>query len=107
LPDTVKHANGTPKRLLVESLEGLLPDGIVNRPKQGFVFPFDAWMRGPLRPLCEAHLGEDGLSGRGMFQPAAIQRAWRSFLGGGKDVSWSRLWTLVALDAWLERNPLS
>jgi len=45
LPDSVKQANGVPKRLLVESLDGLLPAEIVNRPKQGFTLPFDPWMR--------------------------------------------------------------
>src|SRR5204863_5580099 len=33
LPDESKVSNGTPKRLLVESLDGLLPDPIVHRPK--------------------------------------------------------------------------
>jgi asparagine synthase (glutamine-hydrolysing) len=101
LPDSVKQTDGVPKRLLVESLDGLLPDSIVHRPKQGFALPFDPWMRGPLRPLCEERLGDRGLAGRGIFKPAQIQRLWRSFLSGGKDVSWSRLWALVVLDAWL------
>jgi hypothetical protein len=37
-------------------------------------------------------------------KPAETRRLWESFLAGGKDVSWSRLWMLVALDAWLERT---
>ena len=104
LPDTMKTSNGTPKRLLVEALDGLLPNEIVNRPKQGFVLPFDPWMRGPLASYCAEHLGAQGLAGRGLFKPAAIRDLWTSFLAGGRDVSWSRLWTLVVLDEWLERH---
>jgi asparagine synthase (glutamine-hydrolysing) len=106
LPDEQKQANGTPKRLLVESLDGLLPADIVHRPKQGFTLPFAPWMRGALRPLCEEHLGERGLTGRGLVRPAEMRRLWKSFLDGSSDVSWSRLWTLVVLDAWLQEHPL-
>jgi len=106
LPDALKEPNGVPKRLLVESLGGLFPDTLVRRPKQGFTLPFDPWMRGPLRSFCEQRLGDRGLAGRGLMNPSQIQRMWRSFLDGGRDVSWSRLWTLVVLDAWLAQNEL-
>jgi asparagine synthase (glutamine-hydrolysing) len=105
LPDSVKQPGGeTPKPLLVDSLNGLLPEPIVHRPKQGFTLPFDPWMRGALRQFCEARLGDQGLAGRGLMNPLAIKRLWQSFLDGGKDVSWSRLWTLVVLDSWLDSN---
>lgn len=106
LPDRLKQTHGTPKRLLVESLGGLLPDAIVHRPKQGFTLPFDLWMRGPLRGFCEEHLGDRGLGDRGLFQAGELQCLWQSFLRGGSSVSWSRLWTLVVLDAWLARHEL-
>jgi asparagine synthase (glutamine-hydrolysing) len=103
IPDEHKRHERTPKPLLVESLGGLLPDDIVHRPKQGFTLPFEPWMRGPLRDFCEERLGERGLSGRGLMKPSAIADLWRSFLDGGRNVSWSRLWVLVVLDAWLEK----
>jgi len=106
LPDAVKRSNRTPKRLLAEALQGVLPPEIVGRPKQGFTLPFEPWMRGALRSFCEERLGERGLVGRGICREAAIGALWRSFLDGGKDVSWSRIWTLVVLDAWLDRHPL-
>jgi asparagine synthase (glutamine-hydrolysing) len=101
LPDAMKTAAGTPKRLLVEALGGLLPDAVVHRPKQGFTLPFDVWMRGALRPFCEERLGERGLAGRGLLQGAEVGRLWQAFLAGSREVSWSRLWVLVTLDAWL------
>jgi len=107
LPDDQKRGNRTPKRLLVESLDGLLPDSIVHRPKQGFTLPFDPWMRGQLRPFCEAHLGADSVIGKGIVRIGQAERLWKSFLAGGRDVSWSRIWVLVVLDAWLDRHGLT
>jgi asparagine synthase (glutamine-hydrolysing) len=102
--DGEKQGGTVPKRLLVESLGGLLPDDIVQRPKLGFTLPFEPWMRGALRPFCEEHLGDRGLSARGLFRPGEIRGLWQSFLDGGRDVSWSRLWILVVLDDWLDRH---
>ena len=105
LPDRCKQSNGTPKRLLVEALGPLLPEDIVHRPKQGFTLPFEPWMRGALRPFCERHLDAGGPL-REILRVDQVERLWRSFLAGGSDVSWSRLWILVVLDAWLTEHPL-
>jgi asparagine synthase (glutamine-hydrolysing) len=75
---------------------------VVHRPKQGFLLPFDPWMRGPLRTYCEDHLGPRGLAGRGVFRAPAIAALWEAFLAGDHRTSWSRPWALVALNAWLE-----
>jgi asparagine synthase (glutamine-hydrolysing) len=104
LPDEHKGSNGTPKSLLVESLGGLLPESIVRRPKKGFTLPFDPWMRGALRGFCEERLSPERVAARGVFRPAEVQRLWSTFLAGGREVTWSRLWLLVALEEWLESN---
>lgn len=104
LDDRQKAPGNTPKRLLVEALGTSLPERIVQRPKQGFTLPFEPWMRGQLRGFCERHLGPDGLSGRGLVEPAQVRHLWESFLAGGPNVTWSRLWMLVALDHWLEQH---
>ncbi len=104
LPGRWKRSNGTPKRLLVESLDGLLPDEIVHRPKQGFTLPFDPWMRGPLREFCEARLGPERLGERGIFQPEPLGSLWNDFLADRPGPTWSRLWLLVALEEWLANN---
>jgi asparagine synthase (glutamine-hydrolysing) len=104
IPDTQKHPNGTPKRLLVDSLDGLLPDEIVHRPKQGFTLPFDEWMRNQLRPFCDERLGPRGLVARDIFEPDAVNALWSGFLARRPHTSWSRLWVLVVLEDWLQRN---
>ncbi|MDQ3011367.1 MAG: asparagine synthase (glutamine-hydrolyzing) [Acidobacteriota bacterium] len=106
VPDIYKRPNGLPKPLLVASLNGLLPDDIVHRPKQGFTLPFANWMRGELREFCEARLHPQRIASRGIFDAKEVSRLWRLFLNGSKEVSWSRLWVLVALEEWLERNQI-
>lgn len=104
LPDRHKVSNGTPKRLLVESLNGLLPEEIVKRPKRGFTLPFEPWMRGGLREFCEQRLSPERIGSRGFFRPERVKELWQAFLAGQSNVSWSRLWILVVLEEWLERN---
>jgi asparagine synthase (glutamine-hydrolysing) len=104
VPDADRHPNGTLKPLLVESVADLLPADVVRRRKHGFVLPLDTWMRGPLGPFCEVRLRR--LEQRGVLQPRAIQRYWQKFLARERDLSWSRMWALVALDEWLEQNHL-
>jgi asparagine synthase (glutamine-hydrolysing) len=102
LPDSTKQPRGTPKRLLVDSLTHGLPPDVVYRRKQGFTLPFDEWMRGGLRQLCSDRL--DGLAERGLFRPEAIQDLWSGFLSYRRDATWTRVWILVVLQDWLQRN---
>jgi asparagine synthase (glutamine-hydrolysing) len=104
VPDVYKRPRGIPKRLLVESLDGLLPREIVRRPKQGFVLPFELWMRGELRKFCEERLGVERIAARGILRPEVVQSLWNAFLEGRSRVSWSRLWILVVLEEWLARH---
>ena len=104
LPDAYKRSNGIPKPLLINSLGVKLPAEITHRPKQGFTLPFDPWMREKLKTFCEERLSPERTAGRGLFRSEEVQKLWQSFLAQGKDVSWSRLWILVVLEEWLEKN---
>lgn len=101
VPDNIKYS-ATPKRLLVESLGGLLPDEIVNRPKMGFTLPYEQWMRRELREFCETRLRR--IAERPAFNAGTVLRYWADFMSRKPTISWSRLWMLVALEHWLERN---
>ena len=103
LSDDVRMPGSRPKALLVDSLERPLPLALVDRPKRGFTLPLDTWMREGLRAVVEGHLGDHGLEGRGVFRAGEVARLWKLFLDGHPTVTWSRVWILVALDAWMER----
>jgi asparagine synthase (glutamine-hydrolysing) len=104
LPDAVKLPGRTPKRLLRDSLPVPLPAVCTDRPKRGFVLPFDGWMRTALAPFCARHLGPEGLGGRRFMRPHAVDGLWHTFLEHGAATTWSRPWALVALNAWLEET---
>ncbi|MCB0483862.1 MAG: asparagine synthase C-terminal domain-containing protein, partial [Flavobacteriales bacterium] len=103
IPDDIKYPH-TPKQLLVESLGDLLPPDIVNRPKMGFVLPWEQWMRRELKQVAE-----DGLSQFGALEGVnteAVDRLWRQFLKGDKHLSWSRIWPMAVLGNWLEQHKI-
>ena len=89
LPSAIKLDRARPKPLLLDALGGELPRAVWDRPKMGFTFPMDSWMReraGELRALC----AEDKRLERG-----AVEKIWDAF-GSGR-VHWSRPWAVYVL----------
>jgi len=87
----------TPKKLLTDSLQDLLPAEIINRKKMGFVLPWQVWMKNELKPFCEENLAQLESIG---FNQNAINNLWKLFLKGDPQITWSRVWPLVALGNW-------
>ena len=104
IPDHLKKPV-YPKSLLVESLKPLLPEEIVFRKKQGFLFPWDVWLRTELKTFCEERLQR--ISQRSFIHGPALMDYWRRFLAGDKNIRWGEIWLFVVLEYWLERNQLS
>lgn len=100
--------DSTPKKLLVESLGGSLPQDVVYRRKRGFTLPFERWLREELRREIEPVLTPErvaaGLLG-GFLEGNKVQQVWRDFLRG--TVSWTRPWSLYVLQRWCELHSLS
>jgi asparagine synthase (glutamine-hydrolysing) len=94
-----------PKSLLVESIKPLLPDEIVHRKKQGFLFPWNVWLKNELRPFCELHL--KNIAQRPFVNGQALMNYWNRFLAGDKNVRWAEIWLFVVLEYWLEKNGVS
>jgi len=101
LNDEVKYPT-SPKELLVDSFSELLPREIVDRKKMGFVFPWEKWLKNELKPF--AQKGLDKLKERKEFNSPEIDKIWTAFLNGDPKVSWSRIWPMVVLGNWLEKN---
>lgn len=101
IPDAIKYPT-YPKQLLVESLGDLLPPEIVHRKKQGFVMPWNCWLRSELKDFCEAHI--KSLSQREWFSKNEVMHLWENFKNGYKNIKWIEVWMLVVLDYWLQKN---
>lgn len=92
-----KAKKDMPKRLLIKALNNKLPDEIVHRPKMGFTFPFDLWMRKELKGFIE-----ERLSGSSVFNSHFIKGLLSDYYGNR--VHWSRVWGCVVLTYWLNET---
>ncbi len=101
LDDDDKLSSGITKKILRNSMEGILPDAIKNRTdKKGFVTPGEVkWLKGPLNYLIKEY--EHGNSD--FLNKNKVASALNSFNNG--DVSKANLiWRVVVLNRWLKKN---
>ena len=103
IKDEFKYPH-TQKKLLVDSLGDLLPSEIVNRPKMGFVLPWKEWLKNDLREFCEENIVQ--LSKHSFINREAILIIWNRFLNNDPKISWSRIWHLVVLNNWINKNQI-
>ncbi|HEV2478853.1 MAG TPA: asparagine synthase (glutamine-hydrolyzing) [Puia sp.] len=101
IPDEIKKPVYA-KSLMVESLKPLLPDEVVFRKKQGFVFPWELWMKRELRSFCNEKIRNIAL--RPFVREKELIGRWERFQAGDPQVRWSEIWLFVVLEHWLENN---
>ena len=99
LPPRALMAGGG-KRTLRRLLRGLLPDVPPRGKKQGFTFPWERWLRGPLRGTVEDTIrGHSALDALGIDRAAAC-RMFERFQQDDPDVSWRHVWSLFVVLRW-------
>jgi asparagine synthase (glutamine-hydrolysing) len=97
LPEAIKAKGDQPKALLARAVHHLLPERVRNRTdQQGFVIPFNNWLRGPLRKKVQPSSSRS--SDVGWLRPGAVEKIWQDYEAGRQH--WSRPWALAALDGW-------
>jgi asparagine synthase (glutamine-hydrolysing) len=103
IPDNFKKGD-KPKSLLINSLNNLIPPEIYERPKKGFVFPWNKWLRNELKSYCEIRIHT--LSQRDFIQQKAVLAYWDDFLHHRNAVGYSNILLLIALENYIERHEL-
>lgn len=102
MPSELKIRNGETKWLLRQVSKRLLPDTILNRPKQGFEIPLDRWLRGPLEPLFEEFvLAPNAAIAPLIDQEQAAHLMAYHLRGIGRHGT--TLWQLLSLGCWANR----
>jgi asparagine synthase (glutamine-hydrolysing) len=102
LPLHMKIRDGQGKWILRKILNKYVPQKLIDRPKQGFALPIDAWLRGPLREWADDLLEESRLINEGFFHPEPIRIAWEEHLKGNN--MHNKLWGILMFQAWLEKE---
>ncbi|HJR05853.1 MAG TPA: asparagine synthase (glutamine-hydrolyzing) [Pyrinomonadaceae bacterium] len=98
LPERMKLRGWTTKYILRRSMEGVLPEAILKRPKMGFPVPVGAWFRGRFRGVLDEYVLSERATARGMFNPAFVRRLVAEHEAGANHSE--RLWALVNFEMW-------
>jgi asparagine synthase (glutamine-hydrolysing) len=104
MPDCARyHPLGQKALLRRIGLRGLDP-ALFERPKSGFVLPFDRWIRRGLKDHIDHALRDPQATASVGLAPVAVERLWLAFLDGAPGVYWSRVWSIYVLIRWCHRN---
>ena len=101
IPARFRLRDGTTKYLLKQAMRGILPDEIIDRPKQGFAVPLARWFRGPLAGFARDVLLSDTCRQRGFLNTGYIEQLLRLHQGG-RDLE-LQLWTTLSFELWCRR----
>ena len=104
LQDSTRYEPIGKKALLRRvGLRGLDPS-LFDRPKSGFVLPYDRWIRLGLGGVMNEVMRDSGAVRAVGLDPEAVQRLWVAFLEGAPGIYWSRVWAIYVLIRWCQRH---
>jgi asparagine synthase (glutamine-hydrolysing) len=99
VPADRKLVDGVGKVPLREILYRHVPRELVDRPKQGFGAPVEAWLLSELRDWAEALMTPEALAAHGLFDVGACRKLWESYAHKGR--GWDKaIWNLIMFQAW-------
>ena len=102
VPPRLKLRRLDTKHLLKRAMTGVLPEGIVERPKKGFGIPISEWFKHELREHLQDELSPVRIAEQGIFEPSEVKRLLSEHLTGRRDHR-KQLWTLFVFQLWHRR----
>ena len=100
MPDGIKLHAGQNKYLFKKAMRGIVPDEILERPKQGFGAPLTDWFREPeVAAFMQSILLSKQALARPWINPVATERMTRSMAPEFH----TRLWSLLTLELWFAK----
>ncbi len=79
--------------------EKWLPGELASRENQGFSFPIDVWIRGPLNTWCRQLLLDESTSVPLLFRQEHVERVFEEHVSGRRNHS-GRIYALLAFELW-------
>jgi asparagine synthase (glutamine-hydrolysing) len=108
IPASFKLRGLETKYILKRAAAGLIPDEIINRPKQGFDVPIRRWFNHELREMLDDTLNDRRARERGDFDHRAVMAILDEHRRGVRDHA-RQLWSLLVLELWrrafIDRRP--
>src|SRR5258707_8966470 len=99
VPASLKLLGHETKYLLKKAVADIVPEAILNRPKQGFGVPMQEWINRQLRSRIRDTLGSSISKGRGYINPGYTDTLLEEHERGRRDHSMA-LWALFILELW-------
>ena len=99
LPDRMKLAGFTTKRILREAVRGLLPDSILTRPKMGFPVPFSGWVAERWHSVAREVLLDRRTRERGILNAGGVELLLADHRAGRRRGG-DAIWALMNLELW-------
>jgi len=103
LPASYKVRRGKRKRILVDAYRGILPDEVLDRPKQGFEVPIGEFLRGPLHDMFFDVVSRTTVESFGMLSYDAVTRLYDEHLHRRAEHA-DVLFALLSLCWWKRRE---
>jgi asparagine synthase (glutamine-hydrolysing) len=102
IPASLKLNYDETKYIFKKAMEGIVPNEILYREKQGFGMPINEWINAQLKDQITEILGDKRTRERGYFRTKYIETLLEEHRTGRRDQS-SALWSLWILELWHRR----
>jgi asparagine synthase (glutamine-hydrolysing) len=102
IPGRLKIRNGVVKDILKRTVEPLLPPGITDRPKEGFVLPIFDWMVEKMEGYSLDVLSEERLKKHNLLNKEEVGKIVQGYYSGNLKNA-VKIWNLMMFQVWWER----
>ncbi len=102
IPGHLKINQNGVKQLLKRAVRGIVPDAVIDRPKEGFLMPTSQWILDKLRPYARKRLAPERLALHGLLEPAQVAALLDGAPYAGSRQG-DRLWNLLMFQLWWEK----
>ena len=99
LPTRMKLNGARTKSILRQAVKSMVPQLVLEKPKEGFSIPMKHWLCTSLKPMMLDLLSKDALQKRGYFDHQVVARWIQEHLEGRANHS-HRLWALMVFEMW-------
>ena len=99
LPTSYKIRGKEGKWIFKKSMEGLLPQDVIYRPKTGFGAPIRHWLRNDLNPLVEEYFSKEVVMSRDLFDYEEINNLLTADRQNKIDASYT-IFQIICIEKW-------